>query len=110
MTDLELHKRVANNIRKFRKYKSLTQGELAESIGLTQAAVVRIENCKQWPSKATFTKLSNFFNVDIHHFFLPDKYFTVHVTEAELQNFLFENLKEVLADIYSDIKNRKHVL
>lgn len=39
MTEDDIQKRLSDNIRKYRKLKNMTQGELAEAAGLSKEAI-----------------------------------------------------------------------
>lgn len=67
----EIKRRLAENIRKLRKEKSLTQLELAIRSDLSEAMIKSIELNRSWPSEKTLSQLSKALNVDIYRFFIP---------------------------------------
>lgn len=98
MTELELQKRLADNIKRFRKAQNLSQFELAEKIDINENSLVSIENCRLWPSEKTLTKLSAGLGIDPFQLFLPTK-------DALKNPEAFPELKESAKQIVSDLLN-----
>ena len=68
----EIQSRLAENIKKIRKEKHLTQFELAEKANISEAMVKSIETCHAWPSENTLLLLSQaLFRL---HFLLKSKF------------------------------------
>lgn len=107
MTEEEIQKRLSDNIRKYRKLKNLTQGELAQATGLSKDAVKSIETGINWPSKTSLSKICNFFNIDVYKLFLPVEDITVYESVPEIRQFLFDNIKSIISDAYKDFQNEK---
>ncbi|WP_332648800.1 helix-turn-helix transcriptional regulator [Lysinibacillus sp. 54212] len=57
-----------------RKSKNLTQEQLAENVGITQAMVARIESGERDPSSSNKIKLAKFFGVTVEHLFYENRY------------------------------------
>ena len=107
MTEEDIQKRLSDNIRKYRKLKNLTQGELAQATGLSKDAVKSIETGINWPSKTSLSKICNFFNIDVYKLFLPVEDITVYESVPEIRQFLFDNIKSIISDAYKDFQNEK---
>lgn len=54
-----------NKIKAMRTKAKLTQGELAEILGISQQSVSLWERNEYFPSRITIVKLSNYFNVSV---------------------------------------------
>ena len=67
----EIQIRLAENLRKIRKAKKLTQFELAEKADISEGMVKSIEICHAWPSEKTLLQISKALETDILHFFMP---------------------------------------
>ena len=71
MKSKEIQKRLAENIRKLRKEKKLTQLDLAVKCDLSEAMIKNIELCRSWPSEKTLSQITKALCVDIYRLFLP---------------------------------------
>ena len=105
MTEEEIQKRLSDNIRKYRKLKNLTQGELAQATGLSKDAVKSIETGINWPSKTSLSKICNFFDIDVYKLFLPVEDITVYESVPEIRQFLFDNIRGIISDAYNDFQS-----
>jgi transcriptional regulator with XRE-family HTH domain len=63
---MELVVYVGDNLKKLRVLNALTQAELAQSAGLTPAAVARIERNEAEPRMTTLRKLAEALGVEPH--------------------------------------------
>ncbi len=90
----EIKKRLAENIRKLRKEKSLTQLELAIKSDLSEAMIKSIELNRSWPSEKTLSQLSKALDVDIYRFFIP-----VAANFSEKQEIKNSFKEEIVKDI-----------
>lgn len=107
MTDNEIQQRLSDNIRKYRKLKNMTQGELAKAAGLSKEAIKSIESGINWPSKSSLSKLCTFFNLDVYRFFLPAEDIAIYESVPEMRQFLFDNIKGIISDAYKDFQQEK---
>ena len=62
-----------NTIRVERAKKNMTQGQLAEAIGVSRQTIHAIETGKFVPSTVLALKISKFFNVKLEEIFQLDK-------------------------------------
>lgn len=65
-TKLEL---LANNIRKFRKQKKLSQNQLAELLGISREHLAKLETTKRCISLKLLFKLSDALNISLKELF-----------------------------------------
>ena len=65
----EIQNRLAENLKRIRKSKKLTQFELAEKADISEGMVKSIEICHAWPSEKTLLQISKALDTDIYHFF-----------------------------------------
>ena len=71
MESKDIQKRLAENLRKIRKNKKLTQFELAIKCDLSEAMIKNIELNRSWPSKKTLSQITKALDIDIYKLFLP---------------------------------------
>ena len=71
MESKDIHKRLAENLRKIRKNKKLTQFELAIKCDLSEAMIKNIELNRSWPSEKTLSQITKALDIDIYKLFLP---------------------------------------
>lgn len=57
--------RMQNRIREFRAKKNITQGELAQIVGVRRETIVHLENNKYNPSLKLAFDIANYFEVKI---------------------------------------------
>jgi len=72
MEELEIRQILANNLKKLRKQKGLSQLKLANELQMAFTFINDIENCKKWVSPETLAKFSTFFDVPVATFFTTD--------------------------------------
>jgi len=78
---------IANNIKRLRKLKELSQKEVSLSVNIPQGQYSRIENGKVMPTIPTLEKIADLFEVSISEFFKTD-------SEEEIVNMpLLEKIK-----------------
>ncbi len=70
MTEKKSH--LSNNIRFLRKIKGLTQGELADHIGVKRSLIGSYEESRAEPKLKTLLAMSNFFEVSLESFVTED--------------------------------------
>ena len=63
----------SKKLKRLRDRKNLTQGELAEELGVTQQQIARYENGKRNFKQDFLLKLSEYFNVPVSEFFEDGK-------------------------------------
>lgn len=109
MKSSEIQNRLAENLKRIRKERKLTQFELAEKAGISDETVKNIELCKTWTSEKTLSQLTEALEIDIHSLFLPisssfDKQISDDNRQIKkaildnLQNFVDINLRKMLDD------------
>lgn len=62
---LELRKALAQNVRRLRVSKGLTQEQLAGEVGISRVHLNRIENAEQLPSLEVSYTLADFLGTDV---------------------------------------------
>ncbi|MBO4509686.1 MAG: helix-turn-helix transcriptional regulator [Spirochaetaceae bacterium] len=106
MKSSEIQTRLAENLKRIRKAKKLTQFELAEKAGISDETIKNIELCKTWTSEKTLSQITEALEIDIHTLFLPTAdSFAKQVSEDNkiikesiieyLQKFIDKNLKKM---------------
>ena len=66
-----IQKRLAENLRRIRKGKMMTQFDLAVKCDISEAMVKNIELNRSWPSEKTLSQITKALNIDIYQLFLP---------------------------------------
>lgn len=92
---LEIQRRLAENLKRLRKERKLTQFELAEKANISEAMIKSVELCLSWPSEKTLTQLAEALEVDILKFFIPSD------TTSQMDKKLFCELKDVITRNYN---------
>lgn len=69
MEEIEVRKIFAENLKKLRKQKGLSQLKLANEIQMAFTFINDIENCKKWVSPETISRFATFFDVPVSTFF-----------------------------------------
>lgn len=90
---------LAENIKKLRIQKHLTQSELGKRVGVTTSTVASYETQERLPSIAVLIKLSAEFNVSIEYLLGVNKNKTIDVSElsdkqVSALNVIVEQFKE----------------
>ena len=90
---------LAENIKKLRIQKHLTQKELGSRLGITTSTVASYESQDRLPSIAVLIKLSSVFNVSIEYLLGINKNKTIDVSELSDKqisalNVIVEQFKE----------------
>jgi transcriptional regulator with XRE-family HTH domain len=62
---------IAQNLKRLRELKNLSQLNLSAIAGLTHNFINDIENCTKWVSAKTIAKLASALEVEPYQFFLP---------------------------------------
>ncbi len=97
----EFKKRIALNIKRYRKIKNLTQKELAEKSGVNFQTLASIEMCRIWTSDTNLVKIAEALEIDASEFFLPlEKNAEVikHIVEANVKRIIQETYAECMAE------------
>ena len=67
----DIQKRLAENVKRIRKSKNLTQFQLAEIAEVSEETIKNIELCRCWTSDKNLAKITEALNIDISKLFLP---------------------------------------
>ena len=107
---------IGERIKHIRKESGVTQKQLAEKLGMTQAAIVQFESEKSNPKIDTLKKIANALNVSVTDFLddgesitaiLPILASTKTFTIPRYSNLL--HLQHILTGINSQTKNLKRL-
>lgn len=71
MQELDIRSRVAENIRKIRKKRKLTQFQLAEKSNLSEATIKSIELAHSYPEEKTLSQITEALDIDVAVLFMP---------------------------------------
>ena len=100
----------SKKLKKLRKRKNLTQGELAEELGVTQQQIARYENGKRNFKQDFLLKLTDYFNVQISEFFEDGTEFKEQTTFIPVYNGLnFKKTDEYIELPKNWFKNKNNI-
>ncbi len=86
-----IKQRFAENLKKFRKSRKLTQEKLAELVGVDFRYISFLENAKSFPSCDLIEKLALALNIDSSDFFKYSK----NLSRSELENKFIDSMKQL---------------
>ena len=72
MEEIEVRRIFAENLKKLRKQKGLSQLKLSNEMQIAFTFINDIENCKKWVSPETIARFATFFGVPVSAFFQDD--------------------------------------
>ena len=94
MTEIELGKILAANIKKYRK-KNFTQESLAEKTGLSVQLINGIEGGRKWVSRDSITKIANALNVEVYQLFVPQDTNPVIIDDIPQNIKIYNQIKKL---------------
>lgn len=97
MTQEDVRKILAKNIRKRRKELGITQIKLAELADISEPYMNDIERCQTWGSDKTLAKLAWALNLELHELFLENGENQKSADEKEMYD-LFQKHKQEMHD------------
>ena len=107
MTSNDIQIRLAENLKRFRKERKLTQFQLAEKAGISDETIKNIELCKTWTSEKTLSQITEVLDIDVAVLFLPvqssfelDSKVTAQIKSAIGENIM-KYVESVLEEVYA---------
>lgn len=104
MKEMEVRRIFAENLKKLRKQKGLSQLKLSNEMQMAFTFINDIENCKKWVSPETIARFATFFDVPVSSFF---------ITEGENTNngnlntdFIVKTISDEVAKTISEVGER----
>ena len=73
MEEIEVRTIFAENLKKLRKQKGLSQLKLSNEMQMAFTFINDIENCKKWVSPETIARFATFFEVPVSTFFTAEE-------------------------------------
>lgn len=98
MTQEDVRKILAKNIRKRRKELGITQIKLAELADISEPYMNDIERCQTWISDKTLAKLAWALNLELHELFIEESEQKNDTNETKNIYSLFKAHKQELHD------------
>lgn len=99
MEENEVRRIFANNLKRMRKQRGLSQLKMANELQMALTFISDIENCKKWISPETLARFATFFQCSISDFFIEEKDFPNQVNPQifaqTLENAICETIKNV---------------
>ena len=96
MQTKEIQNRLAENLKRIRKSRKLTQFQLAEMIGMSEETIKNVELSRTWPSEKTLSQISEALNIDVCHLFM-----SISASFNVPQHFQ-ESIKQVISMTYKN--------
>lgn len=97
MVDLILRREKMNNLKFYRKRKNISQRELAQQIGVSEAFISQLENSLNTPSIKTLNKIAGVLEVD------PDE---LNLINKEIKYESLEGKEELKFELYDWFKSK----
>lgn len=104
MEEIEVRKIFAENLKKLRKQKGLSQLKLSNEMQMAFTFINDIENCKKWVSPETIARFATFFDVPISTFFQDD--FDETMNNKERTNFIIKTISEEVTKTIIEVGER----
>lgn len=101
----EIEKRLAENLKRIRKSRKLTQFELAEKSNCSEDTIKSIELCRSWPSERILFQISNALKIDVYQLFMPVALSFEKKSEikTDIKKAIAENIREFVEFVLEDI-------
>lgn len=106
MNELEVRSIFAENLKKLRKKKGLSQLKLSNEMQMSFTFINDIENCKKWVSPATIAKFATFFDVPISTFFITENENKENIISTVFINTLCEEVIKTVKNIKERFKEK----
>ncbi|WP_022933006.1 helix-turn-helix domain-containing protein [Treponema bryantii] len=104
MEEIEVRKVFAENLKKLRKQKGLSQLKLSNELQMAFTFINDIENCKKWVSPETIARFATFFDVPISTFFQLD--LEEKNSKNEKIDFFVKTIAEEISKTIEDVGER----
>lgn len=96
--------KIGKFIAQCRKNKNITQGELAERLGVTNRSVSRWENGKNMPDYSILKELCNILEIDVNEFLIGNR-----IKKDEVKEHTNDNLDLILKEYYKMKKQKDKI-
>ena len=106
MNELEVRSIFAENLKKLRKKKGLSQLKLSNEMQMSFTFINDIENCKKWVSPYTIAKFATFFDVPISTFFITENENKENIISTVFINTLCEEVIKTVKNIKERFKEK----
>ncbi|MDR1858924.1 MAG: helix-turn-helix transcriptional regulator [Treponema sp.] len=112
MTEKDLRALLSQNIRRFRRYRKLSQADFAEKIDISIPFLSDVENGKKWVSPFTLVKMADALDIEAYELLKPDTVIpdnTVNMLEkytADIYQIFGETLNNIQSNYIKQIKNK----
>ncbi len=104
MNELEVRSIFAENLKKLRKKKGLSQLKLSNEMQMSFTFINDIENCKKWVSPDTIARFATFFDVPISTFFITENENKENIISTVFVNTLCEEVIKTVKNIKERFK------
>lgn len=100
-----IQSRLAENVRKIRREKRLTQFQLAEKAGVSEETVKNIELSRCWTSDKNLSKITDALGVDVCRLFMPSAASIVErsAVEKSLRELAAESIRYYVDSVVMEI-------
>ena len=104
MEEIEVRRIFAENLKKLRKQKGLSQLKLSNEMQIAFTFINDIENCKKWVSPETIARFATFFGVPVSAFFQDD--FDGSNNSNEKTKFIIKSISEEVTKTILEVGER----
>ena len=95
---MELKQVIASRVKELREMNNLSQTQLAEKMGTTQASVARYEQGKVFPQENHLLWYADTFNVSLDWIYGRTNYRKGGFLKKNMQKYMSEDLKKIIGD------------
>ena len=99
MEEIEVRQIFADNLKRLRKQKGLSQLKLSNEMQMAFTFINDIENCKKWVSPETLARFATFFNVPVSTFFSTDEENADSVIQASFVNTVCDEVVKTIKNV-----------
>lgn len=99
MEEIEVRQIFADNLKRLRKQKGLSQLKLSNEMQMAFTFINDIENCKKWISPETLARFATFFNVPVSTFFSTNEENVHSVIQASFVNTVCDEVVKTIKNV-----------
>lgn len=104
MKEIEVREIFAENLKRLRKQKGLSQLKLSNELQMAFTFINDIENCRKWVSPETIARFATFFDVPVSTFFQLD--LEEYNKDNGKVDFIINTISEEISKTIEDIGKR----
>ena len=104
MEEIEVRRIFAENLKRLRKQKGLSQLKLSNEMQMAFTFINDIENCKKWVSPETIARFATFFDVPISVFFMTEENNTNKINTDLIIKTITDEVNKTITEVGNRFK------